>query len=128
MKYTLVIQVPPTRAAIARSALHFARALVAQHEIFRVFFYGDGVFWANQNIVAPQDEDDLSMQWREFIQEHSLDAVVCIATAIQRGLLDENECQRYERLGQSISSPYELSGLGQLVESLALSDRVVSFQ
>jgi tRNA 2-thiouridine synthesizing protein D len=71
--------------------------LAGGHEIARLFFYQDGVHSASANIVAPQDELDVAGQWRTFISEHQLDAVVCIAAALRRGVLDEAEANRYQR-------------------------------
>lgn len=48
------------------------------------FFHQDACT-ASNNIVAPQDEQDLARQWREFVSQHQLDGVVCIAAALRRG-------------------------------------------
>src|SRR5690606_14180996 len=67
----------------ARSALDFSRAvLAAGHRISRLFFYRDGVLVASQLNVVPQDEKDIGAEWRQFIQDNHLDAVVCIAAAL----------------------------------------------
>lgn len=126
MNYTLIIQCAPSSAS-AVSALKFAQALIsAQHSILRVFFYGEGVLLASTNTSQPQDEWDVNAQWRELITTQKLDAVVCIATALKRGILDAQEAERYN-LAAVTSAPFELSGLGQLVDACAQSDRVITF-
>lgn len=126
MNYTLIIQCGPSSAS-AVAAFKFCQALIcAQHSIFRVFFYGEGVLLANTNTSQPQDESDVNTQWRELITTHKLDAVVCIATALRRGVLDTQEAERY-KLAAVTGAPFELSGLGQLVEACAQSDRVITF-
>lgn len=128
MKYTIVIQCSAERRSLHRSAIEFARAaLAAGHEIERLFFYGEGVLIANGASVYAQDETDLLNSWRTLIADYQLDAVVCVAAAIKRGILDEAESQRYAKSAALLPEGFVLSGLGQLVEAMAISDRVVSF-
>lgn len=93
----------------------------------RLFFYQDGVHSASANVVAPQDELDVPAQWRAFVTEHQLDAVVCIAAALRRGVLNAEEAQRYQRPAVNLPAPWELSGLGQLHEAAQTADRLVCF-
>ncbi len=112
----------------ARSALEFARAVMASgHSINRLFFYRDAVQLASSLGVQPQDESDLAAEWRQFIQQHELDAVVCIAAALRRGVLDEAEAKRWERIGSNTGAPWVLSGLGQWVDAIQRADRAVTF-
>lgn len=118
----------PAHAPSSRRALRFAEAALAGgHEIARLFFYQDGVHSASANVVAPQDELDVAAQWRTFISEHQFDAVVCIAAALRRGVLDETEANRYQRPAVNLPAPWELSGLGQLHEAAQVADRLVCF-
>lgn len=118
----------PAHAPSSRRALLFAQAaLAAGHEIVRVFFYQDGVHSVSANVVAPQDEQDWSRQWREFITDNRLDGVVCIATALRRGVLNEEEAQRYQRPAANLQAPWELSGLGQLHDAVQAADRLICF-
>ena len=115
-------------APSSRRALRFAEAILAGgHQIERLFFYQDGVHSASGNIVAPQDECDIAAQWRQFITEHQLDAVVCIAAALRRGVLDASEASRYQREAANLPAPWVLSGLGQLHEAAQSADRLVCF-
>ncbi|MBA1192183.1 MAG: putative intracellular sulfur oxidation protein DsrE-like [Pseudomonas sp.] len=118
----------PAHAPSSRRALRFADALLAGgHQIERLFFYQDGVHSASGNIVAPQDECDIAAQWRQFITAHRLDAVVCIAAALRRGVLDASEASRYQRDAANLPAPWVLSGLGQLHEAAQSADRLVCF-
>lgn len=127
MKFTLVIHAAP-EADGARSALLFARAAVdAGHELYRVFFYGQGVHNATTLSVIPQDEKDIGEDWKQFIDEQQLDAVVCIAAGLRRGIIDGSEANRYDKSGYNMSSTFALSGLGQLLEAAVRCDRVVTF-
>lgn len=127
MKFAIAV-FSPAHAPSSRRALRFAQAVLAGgHEIVRLFFYQDGVHSASANVVAPQDETDIAAQWRDFISEQQLDAVVCIAAALRRGVLNDEEANRYQRPAANLPAPWELSGLGQLHEAAQLADRLVCF-
>jgi len=82
----------------SRRALRFAEAALAGgHEIVRLFFYQDGVHSASSTLVTPQDEQDIAQQWATFVTQNQLDGVVCIAAALRRGVLNEDEATRYQR-------------------------------
>ena len=92
-----------------------------------MFFYRDGVLVASQLNVVPQDEKDIGAEWRQFIQDNHLDAVVCIAAALRRGVLNPAEAERWDRPAANTAEPWELSGLGQWVDALQSADRAVTF-
>ncbi|WP_439858637.1 sulfurtransferase complex subunit TusD [Pseudomonas sp. MBLB4136] len=127
MKFAIALFSAP-HAPSSRRALRFAQAALAGgHEIVRLFFYQDGVHSASSNPVSAQDEPDLPAEWRELVRTQQLDAVVCIAAALRRGVLNDEEAQRYERNAANLSAPWELSGLGQLHEATQMADRLVCF-
>lgn len=127
MKFAIAV-FSPAHAPSSRRALRFAQAALAGgHEVVRLFFYQDGVHSASANVVAPQDETDIAAQWRDFVSEQQLDAVVCIAAALRRGVLNDDEANRYQRPAANLPAPWELSGLGQLHEAAQLADRLVCF-
>lgn len=127
MKFAIAL-FAPGHAPSSRRALRFAQAALAGgHEITRLFFYQDGVYSAASNTVSPQDELDLPHEWQSFVQTHQLDAVVCIAAALRRGVLNVEEAQRHSKAAVNLEAPWELSGLGQLHEAAQLADRLVCF-
>ncbi len=128
MQFTLVVSSSPQDPA-SRRALCFARALVESgHSLLRVFFYQDGVHLGSRLPVLPQDEYDVTRQWQEFVREHQLDAVVCVAAGLRRGVLDAAEARRYEKDADNLAEGFELSGLGQLHEAMQQADRLVHFR
>ena len=128
MKYALAIYGAPGSSQSGQTALSFAHELLAAgHSIFRIFFYQDGVHTASRLSSPPQDEQNLPESWRQFIEEHELDAVVCIAAALRRGVVNDTEAERYELAGSNLSAGYELSGLGQLLEATVEADRLITF-
>lgn len=127
MKFAIALLAGPQDPA-ARSALSFAQAVVERgHEISHLFLYREAVHLASALSVYPQDEPDLYAQWRTFIQDHNLDAVVCIAASLRRGVLDSGEAERWNKPASNTGEPWQLSGLGQWVEALQIADRAVSF-
>ncbi|MDY7219608.1 sulfurtransferase complex subunit TusD [Denitrificimonas sp. JX-1] len=127
MRFVISVLSSSTSPA-TRRALRFAQALLAQkHEIVRVFFYQDGVLSAANNLVVAQDQEDIARQWQDFIRAYDIDAVVCIAAALRRGVLDHVEATRYQRQGGNLAEGYQLSGLGQLHDALQRADRHISF-
>lgn len=128
MKLSLAIYGPPYTSQASHSAYHFAKAALHQgHELYRLFFYHDGVYNANRLIQAPQDEDNIQQKWSELADAHQLDLVICIASSLRRGVLDETEADRYGQKHHILASPFTISGLGQLIEASIQSDRLITF-
>jgi tRNA 2-thiouridine synthesizing protein D len=127
MNFAIALFAPP-HAPSSRRALRFAEAALAGgHRIVRLFFYQDAVQLASGLGVAAQDELDLPAAWRAFVSDNRLDAVVCIAAALRRGVLNEEEARRYGRGAANVAAPWELSGLGQLHEAAQEADRLICF-
>lgn len=127
MKFVINVLSSST-APSTRRALRFAQAAVAQgHEIIRIFFYQEGVLNASSTLVVAQDQEDIAQQWQAFIKEQQIDAVVCIAAALRRGVLDQAEALRYQRDAANLAEGFQLSGLGQLHDGLQQADRFISF-
>tara|TARA_B100000959_G_C14940213_1_gene607472 strand:+ start:1007 stop:1315 length:309 start_codon:yes stop_codon:yes gene_type:complete len=101
--------------------------LAQGHEIYRLFFFNDGVYNANRLAVPAQDEFNVQQAWDNLIDEHQLDSVVCVSSALRRGIVDASESGRYALNAVSLSDKSSLSGLGQLVDAGVHSDRVINF-
>ncbi len=128
MKFSIQINEGPYQHQASDSALQFTKAALAKgHEIFRVFFYHDGVNNATRLAVPPQDDRNITQLWQELQKEHDLDLVVCIAAAQRRGLLDEDEMKRQGKDANNIAEGFRISGLGQLIEAGIESDKLVTF-
>ena len=128
MKLGIQINEGPYQHQASDSAYQFAKAALAKgHEIFRVFFYHDGVNNATRLAVPPQDDRNITQLWQELQKEHNLDLVVCIAAAQRRGLMDEDEAKRQGKDTNNIAEGFRISGLGQLIEAGIESDHLVTF-
>ena len=117
MKFGIVINEGPYQHQASDSAYLFCKAALERgHEIFRVFFYHDGVNNANRLTEPPQDDRNIVTRWSKLAEEHKVDLVVCVAAALRRGIKDEN-----------LAPGFRISGLGQLVEAGIQADRLVTF-
>ncbi|MFC2993222.1 MULTISPECIES: sulfurtransferase complex subunit TusD [Halomonas] len=128
MRYAILLMGAPYSSQAAHSALRFARAVAVRgHRLEGVFFYHDGVHNAARLAAPPQDEPHLVDGWAALAGDHGVPLQVCIAAALRRGLLDEREAARHGKQGCSVEPPFELTGLGQLVDLGLRCDRLVTF-
>jgi tRNA 2-thiouridine synthesizing protein D len=128
MKFSILINEGPYTHQAADSAYQFAKAVLAKgHEIFRIFFYHDGVNNATRLTTPPQDDRNIVNRWSQLAEEHKLDLVVCVAAAQRRGIVDEGEAKRNGKDATNLAPGFRISGLGQLIEAGIQSDRLVTF-
>jgi tRNA 2-thiouridine synthesizing protein D len=128
VKLGIVVNEGPYTHQASDTAYRFTKAAIEKgHEIFRVFFYHDGVNNGTRFTVPPQDDRNLQKLWTDLATEHQLDLVVCIAAAQRRGILDSNEAKRQGKDGDNIAPGFRISGLGQLIEAGIAADRLVVF-
>lgn len=128
MKFALQINEGPYQHQASDTAYQFAKAVLEKgHEIFRVFFYHDGVNNSTRLTTPPQDDRHIVNRWAALGEQYNLDLVVCVAAAQRRGIVDEGEAQRNGKDATNIHPQFRISGLGQLVEAAIQSDRLVVF-
>ena len=128
MKFSILINEGPYTHQASDSAYQFAKAVLAKgHEIFRIFFYHDGVNNATRLTTPPQDDRNIVNRWSKLADEHKLDMVVCVAAAQRRGIVDEGEAKRNGKDATNLAPGFRISGLGQLIEAGIQSDRLVTF-
>ena len=128
MNISISIHGDPSNSESPRLALRFARAAIAKgHTIHRVFFYHAAVSIANSLAVQPQGETETADAWASFAREHDVELAVCVAAALRRGVLGDADAHRYERGRSNLKSPFEIVGLGQLIEAAIASERFVTF-
>ncbi|SJM92384.1 methylsulfur transfer protein [Crenothrix polyspora] len=128
MKFALQINSSPYQSNTGYSAYLFIKALLAQgHEVFRVFFYHDGIYHAFKYNTPPDDELHFSCQWSQLAKQHNIDLVVCISAAQRRGLLSADEATRQGKHDNDVADGFRISGLGQLIEATLEADRFIVF-
>ena len=128
MKISIQVSEGPYNHESSVTAINYVKAAVeAGHEIFRVFFYHDGVNNGTNYATPPQDDMNIQKTWSELAAAHNIDLVVCVAAAQRRGIVDEGEMTRNKKDGMNIMDGFRISGLGQLIEAGIESDRLVVF-
>lgn len=128
MKYTILVNEGPYQRQASDTALQFIKAAISKgHEIFRVFFYHDGVNNGTRLAVPPQDDRQIQKEWSALAEQHGIDLVICIAAAQRRGLMDVDEAKRQGLDANNIAPGFRISGLGQLIEGGIQSDRMLVF-
>jgi tRNA 2-thiouridine synthesizing protein D len=129
VKYTIQVNSSPTDSISGNSAYQFIKsALEMKHEIFRVFFYQEGIYHAFKYSTLPDDELKITENWSTLACEHGVDLVVCISAAQRRGLLSSDEAKRQDKLDNDLADGFRISGLGQLLEGMLVADRFIEFE
>ncbi len=117
MKFGILVNEGPFTHQASDSAYQFAKAAIEKgHEVWRVFFYHDGVNNGNKLSEPQADDRNLVKLWSELAAEHNVDLVVCVAAALRRGIKDD-----------VLAPGFRISGLGQLIEAGIVGDRLVVF-
>ena len=92
MRFAILVNEGPYTHQASDTAYHFAKAALAGgHEIFRVFFYHDGVHNATRLAAPPQDERRVPEAWTPLVDEPGVGLVVCAAAAPGRGVVEAGE-------------------------------------
>jgi tRNA 2-thiouridine synthesizing protein D len=126
--YSLVVLSSPVSGHGARHAAAFASSAIARgHTLRRVFFLDEGTYTGADLSVFPQDEDDRLAPWIQLAEQKGVELVLCISSALKRGMLDASEAERHEKATASMHEAFTIAGLGQLVDASANSDRLITF-
>ena len=128
MKYAVQINSSPYHSNAGYNAYQFIKmALSMGHQVFRVFFYQEGIYHALQYSSPPDDERQLTILWNELAIEYQIDLVVCISAAQRRGLLHIDDAIRQQKNTDDLAPGFRTSGLGQLVEATLKAERFIVF-
>lgn len=128
LNYALLVHAAPYSQQAPLSALRFARAVAERgHRVSTVFFYHDGVHNASMLMSPPQDEVHLLDGWTRLHTEQGTQLLVCVAAGLRRGVLDRPEADRHGRGGHNVEPPFELTGIGQLIDAMSSHDRLITF-
>lgn len=128
MRFAIQVNVSPYQSNIGYSAYRLIKEALAQgHQVFRVFFYHEGIYHALKYNSPPDDEIQLTACWSQLAEQHQVDLVVCISAAQRRGLLQEDEAERQGKQDNDLAAGFRIGGLGQWVEAVIEADRVIVF-
>ena len=120
---TLLLITSPPSSILAWHALGLAQALKLKNEDFRVFFYQDGVFVANELQWTPDDQRNLTVEWQKL----SIRLPVCVSAALARGITDSENAKRHQLASSNLAQGFELVGLGELADAVQSTVRLVQF-
>jgi tRNA 2-thiouridine synthesizing protein D len=118
MKLAVQVNEGPYQHQATDSAYHFTKAALEKgHEVFRVFFYHDGVLNGTRLTTPPQDDRNIVNRWVDLAEKYDLDL----------GLVDEGEAERNGKDATNIAPRFRISGLGQLIEAAIQAEKLVVF-
>jgi tRNA 2-thiouridine synthesizing protein D len=127
MKLHILVNAAPSTES-AYTAYAFADAALKQgHSISQVFFYQDGVHTASTLLTPPSEEPNLHTLWATLAQTHHFDLLVCVAAALRRGVLSDQEAKQYVKPAHTVGAPFQITGLGQLMTAISQVDRCITF-
>ena len=128
MRFAIQVNSSPCHSNGGLSAYCFINATLAKgHEIIKVFFYHEGIYYALKTVSPPDDEQNLTKLWSRLAQDNNIDLLVCISAAQRRGLLHPDEAVRQGKQDDDVADGFRIGGLGEWLEALIKADRVLVF-
>jgi tRNA 2-thiouridine synthesizing protein D len=128
VKFAIQVNASPYQYQASDSAWNFAMsALSSGHEIYRVFFYNDGIYNACRDARPPGDERNIVERWTKLNAVHNIDLVVCVSSAQRRGLLETSVAEKVDGYQHALADGFRIAGLGLWMESVIESDRHIIF-
>ena len=97
------------------------------HQIYRIFFYYEGVYNGLRWMAPPVEEAPLLRRWSTLATEQGVDLVICISAAQRRGLLEQTGSKREDKLDDGLALGFRIAGLGMWVDACLKADRFLVF-
>lgn len=120
--YLLLVQANPDDTQTGLHALEQAEQLVAQGQhISQVFFYGQGVLYANHFLSFPSGLPNLQAAWQQLSNRHNIPLVVCATVASQYGL------EALEPPAGNLAEGFHAGGLTEFMSTLVGCDSLLQF-
>ena len=116
----IVVTTPPNSNKTV-TAINIAKTAVSDgYKITGVFFYQQGALNASTLVQIPNDEFQVIKGWEDLKINHNVSLHLCITAAEKNGLSDGQDIEI-----NNINPHFTISGLGELVELSAVSDRII---
>ncbi len=112
-------------SVMGRHVLPFCLAALYNYTLQRIFFYGAGVYHAQQRFPPP-DEMRPEIRWQPLV-DAGVDLVVCVSAALRRGVLDTEQALLLQQPGATLLPGFRLGGLAELAESYHIASRRLHF-
>ncbi len=97
------------------------------HKVSTVFFYGDGVYVANRLLNPANDEQHLGRNWQTLSNQYNFPLQACVSVANKRGMLNQEDSELANLDAFTVSTPFEIAGLGAWAEAVANADKTLHF-
>lgn len=120
---TLLLITASPLSVVAWHALGTAQALKEKQAPFKLFFYQDGVYVANQLNWVSDDQKNLTQEWQQL----GIRLPVCVSAALNRGITDQENAKRHQLIQYNLAEGFELVGLGELADAVEAAERVIQF-
>lgn len=126
--FSLLVTHPPFDQQHAYSAYRFAlSALQLGHQVKGVFFYQAGVYNGNSFQAGHSDDLNLYQGWVSLSNKHNVALQVCVTAANRRGIINQHDAKDLDSEHFNLMAPFAEVGLGDLVELMHGSERVIQF-
>ena len=117
MKFAIQVEGHPAGSSAAKTSYQFIRAaLLKNHHVVLVFFYHDGVYVSDRNVMHGQKDGPSGTNWRDLAEQGGFPLVVCSAALARRGLS-----------GSELAEGFTIGGLGAWVDGCLRCDRHITF-
>lgn len=127
MRFSVLVTAGPQGPG-ALTALRTVEAVCrSRHHLYRVFFYGEGVQLANRLAARDGTDNRAQRAWQALVAGGGVPAAVCVGAALRRGVTDAAQARQAGLDGENLAEGFRLAGLGEWVDALMNSDRVVHF-
>lgn len=129
LKKTLLVVTKSVHHPLAQQALRYANGYLNLHSLHKqtdtdkpslnVFFYADGATFANAITWQSADQPNFRQQWQQLAKTFELDLMVCVSTALARGISDIDNGKRHQLKHHNLAEGFRLVGLSELAMHMA---------
>lgn len=126
--FSILVTHAPFDKQSAYTAYQFALSVLkGGHTLHGVFFYQAGVHNANNFQRPHSDELNMFDKWQSLSADYNIDLQVCVTAANRRGIINADDAKEMDGHHFNLAPPFQEVGLGDLVELMQTSDRMVQF-
>lgn len=127
MQFSILVTAPPQGPGAVTALRTLAAVRRSEHHLHCVFLYGEGVHLASRLTAGDGESTRAQRQWQALVADSGMVVQVCSGAAQRRGIVDDTEAARARPDGGNLAPGFRLTGLGDWVDALARSDRVIHF-
>lgn len=127
MKFSVTVRAAPDKSGHLLALRTCEEILQQGHDLTQVFFYESAVYAASPLQVPDQDELALLQRWQAMAVKYHTPLFVCVAAALKRGIVNEQEAHSQNLSHANIATGFEITGLGEWVSALRDDIKQVTF-